>query len=447
MKVNKIKNKSVPLWKDGGICPSKKVKGLLFQRHQPTEEKIYYRVTNTFTNSSTNFKDRQEAVTYYDKVAQELTGNESIVEATKEEQKAISAWRSIQGLRDAVGKSNMTLTEAIDMVQKKLKQEEGKNPLVIDTVLPYLNYMEKKGRNRQHIANTRHNLEVAMLFIGSERRMKEIEMEQAIDILNSVRGYIDKKNGKPVTENTFKKYALSLSGLWTWNVDRQQANANPFKAACEDLCSESSFSPKKEYTTPKSLNRMLNWTMYNSLEMLPALALLAFCGLRPSEVHRLRWRHITIEEGGSYVHTSDFQNKTSSSRMVTICPACIAWLNEFFKRNGKPDPNDFIIPIRQDRDDEFGEEARKCLWLKLVRNLKKHCPPEVIAPIGLPSSAWPRDLLRHSFATYHRAVSGAIDKTAEQLGNSSSICKMHYSTAVRKKEGEAYFDTFPADAA
>ncbi len=276
--------------------------------------------------------------------------------------------------------------------------------------------------------------------------MHDVGLPEATACLRFAQEEASRKNkGKAISPDTFRGYFLALSGLWNWAVKRRKIASNPFPAAYAEIAylpAPEQLKPKKEYTSPESLRRMLAWALEHQPRMLPALAIIAFCGLRPSEAHRLKWRDVTLDaKNGSAVHIGEQKTKTGNSRIVDLCPACEAWLRVAWAKIGMPQGHLHVIPTMADDDSEAGEKARKYAWDGLLSGIKAHCAPDILPEAG--DEVWPRDLLRHSFGTYYRAMTGSILQTAEQMGNSRQICKEHYSRPVLKAQGKAYFNVFP----
>lgn len=58
---------------------------------------------------------------------------------------------------------------------------------------------------------------------------------------------------------------------------------------------------------------------------------------------------------------------------------------------------------------------------------------------------WPKDYLRHSYASHRNAVIQNLPQLAVELGNSVEVIQNHYNQPLPKSAGEAFFDLRPED--
>ena len=143
----------------------------------------------------------------------------------------------------------------------------------------------------------------------------------------------------------------------------------------------------------------------------PALAIGAFAGIRPEEILRLPWKSVRLDHGDILV--DGLHAKTGSRRLVTITPNLRAWLESA---------------------DRSGERVAPVNFRKL----------RVAAQMGAHIPAWPRDVLRHSFASHHLALREDAAATALQLGHATTkMLFAHYRGLVRKADAARYFDIVP----
>ncbi len=438
------------IWNDKGVKPKVRRKGIQLGRTTSGHGQLRFRIVNTFAGKKEVFATREDAVRRYDEIVAQLDKEGQKFELTPSERAALATWRSYREKRIAAHLPTMTLEEAIQIAMAQEQQNDISSPLLVEAVREYVNHLENEQREPAHVRTTRRRLELALACFPEGTRMHHIGAQEAADCLLHVQAAASQNHGKPISATTFKGYEVALSALWNWNIFRSRIEKNPFPAAFKGLgrsVTPDRLKPKKEYTTPASLAAMLNWTLEHLPHMLPALAVIAFCGLRPMEAHRLKWGHITFDpERGSAVHVGeDGKTKTGIARMVELCPCAVAWLEAACERiGGRPSEFSHIIPARDDDDSETGETARSEAWGRLIDLLKSNCPPELKPKRG--AEPWPRDLLRHSFGTYYRARVGSLSRTADQMGNSVAVCNKHYSRPVLQAEGVAYFNIWPEGA-
>lgn len=118
--------------------------------------------------------------------------------------------------------------------------------------------------------------------------------------------------------------------------------------------------------------------------MLPAVLLMLWCGVRPGEVRRLRWRDIDRRERVVYIEGR--VSKTGGPRAVPLRGRARELV--FYDK-----PGDELIAPRN--------------WTRLWRQLRKSA--------GM--CRWQRDVLRHTFATMHLKCFHNLSLLQEEMGH------------------------------
>ena len=121
-----------------------------------------------------------------------------------------------------------------------------------------------------------------------------------------------------------------------------------------------------------------------------AVGLMLWCGLRPTEVTRLRWSEIDFED--KVVRVSRRVSKTGGARLVNIQPVLLRWLRRFMPSA----PGTALVTPTN--------------WTRRWRCLRK-------AADLLP---WQADALRHTFASYHLRHFNDIHKLQLEMGHSTA---------------------------
>lgn len=148
-------------------------------------------------------------------------------------------------------------------------------------------------------------------------------------------------------------------------------------------------------------------------EIVPAVAIGLFAGLRTAEIARLDWQEIDIQR--SFIEVTAENAKSSQRRLVSITPNLRAWLLPHAKHSG---------PVR------LSEERHK-IRFETART-----------EAGI--ADWPNNAARHSFASYHLALHQDAAKTALQLGHTNTaVLFQHYRELARPEDGEEYFKITP----
>lgn len=151
-------------------------------------------------------------------------------------------------------------------------------------------------------------------------------------------------------------------------------------------------------------------------EMLPALAISLFAGLRRSEVFALDWsefdhEHHTIEVKG-------IKAKTRQRRLVTVADTLVEWLNPLQKTTGPISPEHNI--------DVFSERLHK-----------------LAVQAGI--TPWPHNALRHSFGSYFLGKTKDENLTSSEMGNSPEVIIKHYRALVRETDVKRYWRIAPGN--
>jgi integrase len=150
-------------------------------------------------------------------------------------------------------------------------------------------------------------------------------------------------------------------------------------------------------------------------DAVPMLAIGAFAGLREAEIKRLDWAEIDQRRG--HIEIKSAKSKSARRRIVEMQPNLRDWLRPYARMNGA------VVPVN----------SRK--KLDLVRKAA-----------GL--VRWPKNGLRHSFASYRLAATHDAPRVASELGHTSP--QMLYSTyreLVLPEEAQRYWKIVPATAA
>jgi integrase len=154
--------------------------------------------------------------------------------------------------------------------------------------------------------------------------------------------------------------------------------------------------------------------------LLPYFVLGAFAGLRPSELCRghkhadtLRWPDVQFASGHIWMR-GEVVGKTGEPRFVPMEDNLVAWLRPFAKSG-----NDRVCKRH---------DVSRCTALLREKKI---------------ISQWPKDVLRHSYGTYHHALYQNLGQLASNMGNSEAVIRKSYRQPRPQAEGKLYFSLFP----
>ena len=144
----------------------------------------------------------------------------------------------------------------------------------------------------------------------------------------------------------------------------------------------------------------------------PYVVLALFCGIRAEELDRLTWD--LVDEEKQTVEIPEDIAKKHRFRYVDIPDNAVMWLRHFgLKATG---------PIRAKNHRKLVELSRDQAGIK----------------------KWPKNAMRHSFASYHFELHGDSKKTSNELGHrGEDLLFSHYRSLTKKGSGSQYFSIFP----
>jgi integrase len=160
------------------------------------------------------------------------------------------------------------------------------------------------------------------------------------------------------------------------------------------------------------------------LDLLGAVTLGLFCGIRTEEIKRLEWAKVNLEK--KIVTIGEDIAKKRRIRNVTIPENAISWLEKCSNRKG--------MVTRHNHTNDYQKRFSK-LW-KLAQ--KEYGIEEPIK--------WIHNGMRHSFGTYHYALHGDPILTCRELGhkyNEDDVLFTHYRALMDESKAEAYFKLMP----
>lgn len=149
-------------------------------------------------------------------------------------------------------------------------------------------------------------------------------------------------------------------------------------------------------------------------ELIPFLAIGAFTGLRHAELLRLEWEDVRFAQ--RFVEVKAKKAKTAQRRLVPIQPNLAEWLAPYHAQTGAV-----------------------CQWVRIGRKAS-----ELAKELGI---RWPKNGLRHSYASYRLAQCQDAAKVALEMGNSPNMIFRHYRELVMPQDATAWWNISPEQAA
>jgi len=185
--------------------------------------------------------------------------------------------------------------------------------------------------------------------------------------------------------------------------------------------------------TPKQAGALLGAA---NAEILPAVAIGLFCGLRVAELQRLDWEEVRLDLG--HVRVKASKAKSARNRIVPISDNLRAWITPHAKVSG---------PVWPPNGRKLFEEARLAVGFGSPKEVAKSVKANEKNPEKKVLLEWPDNALRHSFATYHLAHHKNAAELALHMGHTSpALIFAHYREVVSDADGAAYWGLRPEPA-
>ncbi len=189
------------------------------------------------------------------------------------------------------------------------------------------------------------------------------------------------------TPTSQRKARRLLHGIFAFSMRHGWCSSNPMRAVDVPIVCEN----KVEVLTLAQVRRLLATTC--TPEHLPCAAAVGFmlwAGIRPTELTRLRWEDVRIED--RVINIEARHSKTGGARHVTLYPVLFRWLKAHAPYRL---PHAYIVPSS---------------WVRRWRELR----------LAAGFINWHPDALRHTFASYHLKHFGCLSTLQIDMGHGDS---------------------------
>lgn len=188
------------------------------------------------------------------------------------------------------------------------------------------------------------------------------------------------------------KARIILHGIFAFCLKNGWCASNPVAALPSPRYAEAEIAPLP-WMTLRRLLKIARKPEHRSC--MPALGVMLWAGVRPTEMRRLTWECIDWEEG--VITMPSVHSKTGGCRHITLQPVLAGWLREAGVREQGP-----ICPPN---------------WPRRWQRLRE-------AAGAIP---WQQDVLRHTFASYHVKQWHNFELLQMEMGHrSSSLLRTRY---------------------
>jgi integrase len=256
----------------------------------------------------------------------------------------------------------------------------------------------RDGRSRVYLRDLRYRL-ARFVQDFKDRSIAGITVDELDDWLRAL----------PYSPQSRTNYRRIIGLLFGYAEGRGIIDRNPIPRTAKPKLIDKA----PEIFKVDELQALLEAATRTAPDVVPMLAIGAFAGLREAEIQRLDWHEIDLARG--HIEVKAAKAKSARRRIVPIQPNLAAWLRPSGGLIGR------VVPAGARRKlDRVREEA----------NLAR----------------WPKNGLRHSFASYRLAAIHDAPRVSAELGHTSP--QMLYSTyreLVLPEEAERYWKIAPAE--
>lgn len=263
------------------------------------------------------------------------------------------------------------------------------SPTISAVVSELLEVKRKAGKSKPYVGTLRLMLEA--FAKGRE------EMQISAFGLPEIELWLDKK--ELASRSTWR---ARLSTLFKFAVRRGYIITNP----CSRLEPVTYKKPSPQVFTVEQAKSCWSYLAEHRPRALAWFALSTFCGLRPEEAEAIRRRNIHIKEGWVRVEIS----KVRQRRVVYPRPEAMLALKRAMRVSELP----------------LASQPRR----RTIRALREHLGWE----------KWPKDITRHSAASYWLAAVRSAADVAESLGHSEKILNRDYKALVTQQQASEWWE-------
>ena len=342
------------------------------------------------------FRAEAEAFARRQNILQTLHGEQAVGLSNRELAEIIGLRADLAEYQKPSGKS-YTLTDAVRFLTEHLEKERRYKVTVSELFDELLKAKKRDGASEYYLRDLQKRLPHFCADFGN-RLVATVTTLEIDDWLSAL----------PLSAQSRINYRTVIGVLFSYAVKRGMIDVNPVTRTSK---------PKRPNTPPEifkveELQTLLDTAQRIHPDMLPKLAIGAFAGLREAEIDRLDWSEVDLVR--NHIEVKASKAKTAQRRIVNIQPNLAAWLRPYSGRTGNVAPYD---------------ARKKLLAIRKAASLK----------------GWPRNGLRHSFASYLLAQIKDAGPVAHQLGHTDSrLLFSTYRELVFPADAERYWKIAPA---
>lgn len=385
--------------------------------------KIYRLGNGTFKTAFTfagmprqnTFKTPQSALEYLDAEFSKLDEQREDSQALHPLNGSVKGYAELEQLLRDEG-NGASLREAVAFYIAHHKTKHFKAKPVSDCTASFIAAQRTNGVTKIQIKTLEKHFRRFEKQFGT-RKIHDITTQEVSDWLGS---RTDEKTAEPWSIKTRKGVRGSLVSLALYSRDILKAIPDTGKTEFQKVR-----PPKDEqrqaveiYTSTEFMKLLLT-ALEHDVDMIPALVLGGFCGLRPFEIHAegldrpsLQWEALNWND--RLLHVQGQKVRSKATRDIPLNAVAQAWLKPF---------SDLTGPIWRHQS----AHSKKMISLRTKAGVK---------------SVY--DGCRHSYASYRiRQLKGNLAELAAEMGNSPAEIVDSYKRNVTDADAETWFSQMP----
>jgi integrase len=298
--------------------------------------------------------------------------------------------------RDKLDEYGKTLDDAVEFYVDHLERVRRCKVAVAQLADEVLAVKRKDGLSLTYIKGLRFYLKKFCQDFG-DRLIADIGVEELDKWLRDL----------PVSPKTRADYRANIGVLFSYAARRRMIDFNPIPFTEKPKL----IDVPPEIFTVNELRALLETARQQAPDVLPMLAIGAFTGLRDAEIKRLDWQEVDVVR--RHIEVKAAKAKSAQRRIVAMQPNLVAWLRPYGKMKGR------LVP-----EGSRGKVDRVCEAAGLTR--------------------WPKNGLRHSFASYRLAATHDAPRVASELGHTTPhLLYSTYRELVLSQDAERYWKIEP----
>jgi integrase len=302
--------------------------------------------------------------------------------------------------RKKLAEHGKTIEDAATFYLDYLERIRRCNVTVADLAKEVLEAKGKDGMSATYIADLKKRLAKFSADFG-ERKIAGITVEELDNWLRNL-------DCGPKSRANFR---ANIGVLFSYATFRRMLDSNPILHTSRPKLPD---NPPEIFSVDE-LAALLHTALSNAPGVVPMLVIGAFAGVREAEIKRLDWSEVDQRRG--HIEMKSSKAKSARRRIVEMQSNLRDWLRPYAGMTGA------VVPVN----------ARK--KLDAIRK-------------DAALTHWPKNGLRHSFASYRLAATHDAPRVAAELGHTSP--QMLYSTyreLVLPEEAQRYWKIVPATGA